>query len=552
MHKPNATNVLDCKSVLRQINIKMKKLQLLIGILVFPFILLAQNHHERLATIDVQHYFFNLELSDASDEITGSALVKIRFRKPVDGFTLDLVKKDGDAGMTVNSVLEDGKKVDFQHAGAALQIKIGPTATNETRTYRIDYQGIPTDGLVIGKNKFGSRTFFGDNWPDRANHWLPTVDHPSDKASVEFVVTAPEHYQVIANGLQIEETNLPDGKKLTHWSESVLLPTKVMVIGVASFAVQWAGETHDIPVTSWVFPENRQAGFYDYAQAVSVLDWFIDHIAPYPYQKLANVQSKTRYGGMENASNIFYFENSVTGNREREALIAHEIAHQWFGNSASEANWHHVWLSEGFATYTTDLYFESVYGRDDFVERMESERQQVIAFANRRLVPIVDTTIENYNQVLNANSYQKGAWVLHMLRHEVGDEAFWKGIRTYYDRYKYSNALTDDLREVMEEVSGKNLKGFFQQWIFQPGHPKLQINWSYDAAKKEVNLSLEQTQKDVLFQFPLDVAMGSQMETIKVNQRNQQFSIKVEEAPTELRVDPKVWLLMEAKIEQKP
>ncbi len=530
----------------------MKKLHLLLLWLSLPILLSAQDHYERLETIDVQHYVFNLELTDASNEIKGSAQIRIRFRKMTDTFTLDLVKKNGTEGMTVTSVLEDGQVVDFQHTGENIRVQISQTEADEIRTYEINYQGIPADGLVIGKNKFGDRTFFGDNWPNRARHWLPTVDHPSDKASVEFIVTAPEHYQVIANGLQVEETNLPDGMKLTHWSETVLLPTKVMVIGVAPFAVQLAGATHDIPVTSWVFPENREEGFYDYAQAVSVLDWFIDHVAPYPYQKLANVQSKTRYGGMENASNIFYFENSVTGNREREALIAHEIAHQWFGNSASEANWHHVWLSEGFATYTTDLYFESVHGRDNFVERMESERQQVITFANRRLAPIVDTTIENYNQVLNANSYQKGAWVLHMLRHEVGDEAFWAGIRTYYDRYQYSNALTKDLQAVMEEVSGQDLEGFFRQWIFQPGHPKLQVSWSYDAANKMINLQVEQTQPDVLFQFPLDISVGEKVVTFEVHQRRQAFTILADEAPDALRLDPRVWLLFEAKINQKP
>lgn len=526
----------------------MNRLLFLFLLNVLPMLAGAQNHYERLETIDIQHYVFNLELTDASNEIKGSAQVRIRFRKTTDGFTLDLVKKNGPEGMTVTSVLEDGQAVDFQHDGEELRIRVPATQADEIRTYEINYQGVPADGLVIGKNKFGDRTFFGDNWPNRARHWLPTVDHPSDKASVEFIVTAPEHYQVVGNGLQIEETNLEEGMKLTHWSETVLLPTKVMVIGVAPFAVQWAGETHDIPVTSWVFPENRKEGFYDYAQAVAVLDWFIDHVAPYPYRKLANVQSKTRYGGMENASNIFYFENSVTGTRERESLIAHEIAHQWFGNSASEANWHHVWLSEGFATYFTDLYFESVHGRDVFVERMESERQQVISFANRRLVPIVDTTITNYNQVLNANSYQKGGWVLHMLRHKIGDEAFWRGIHIYYDRYKYSNALTKDLQAVMEEVSEQDLEGFFRQWIFQPGHPRLQVNWSYDAAKKMINLQVEQTQPDVLFQFPLDVAVGNKVVTFTVDQRRQAFTILADEAPGELRLDPEVWLLFEAEV----
>ncbi|MBK7869810.1 MAG: M1 family metallopeptidase [Saprospiraceae bacterium] len=393
--------------------------------------------------------------------------------------------------------------------------------------------------------------------PNRAHHWLPTVDHPSDKASVEFIVTAPEQYQVIANGIQLEETNLGNGLKLTHWGETVILPTKVMVIGVAPFAVRLARETHGIPVTSWVFRDNRLEGFHDYQPAVDILDWFINHVGPYPYQKLANVQSKTRYGGMENASNIFYNESTVTGKGGRENLLAHEIAHQWFGNSASEANWHHAWLSEGFATYLTDLYVESANGRDAMVSLLESQRQQVIRFANRRFAPIVDTTITDYNQVLNTNSYQKGGWVLHMLRQEIGDEAFWKGIRTYYDRFKYSNALTDDLRRVMEEVSGKDLKAFFQQWLFVAGHPKLEMSWNYNNESKQLTLELKQTQKGAAFQFPIDVGIYYDNETtpdiksFQVKGSSEQFTAKLEKTPTKIILDPNVKLLFEGALVKK-
>ena len=142
-----------------------------------------------------------------------------------------------------------------------------------------------------------------------------------------------------------------------------------MVFGAADFAVQLAGEHEGIPVSSWIFKEQKEKGFYDYAMALPVLEFFTKNVAPYPYEKLANVQSKTRYGGMENASCIFYYEASVKGDRSSEALIAHEIAHQWFGNSASEANWHHVWLSEGFATYWTHLYFEQTQDKSIFENR---------------------------------------------------------------------------------------------------------------------------------------------------------------------------------------
>jgi aminopeptidase N len=260
---------------------------------------------------------------------------------------------------------------------------------------------------------------------------------------------------------------------------------------------------------------------------------------------------------MENASAIFYFENSVTGGREREALIAHEIAHQWFGNTASEANWHHVWLSEGFATYFTILYQESVHGVDKAKQELLADRQQVINFNNRNPRPIVDTTITDYNNVLNTNSYQKGSWVLHMLRQEVGDSAFWKGVRTYYDRYKFSNALTVDFQKVMEEVSGKNLQSFFKQWIFTAGQPKLQVNWNYNAATKDIILEIKQMQSGATFQFPLEVgvyydnAEKPVIQTFNIQKNAETFTIKADKVPTKIVLDPNVKLLFEGSISKK-
>ena len=216
-----------------------------------------------------------------------------------------------------------------------------------------------------------------------------------------------------------------------------------MVIGVADFAVQLAAEINGIPITSWVFPENRDSGFSQYSVSKNILPFFINYIGPYPYRKLANVQSKTIFGGMENAGNIFYYQNSVVMKRPLlkdqkpiEDLFAHETAHQWFGDEVSETDWPHVWLSEGFATYMTQLYMEHRYGTDSLRKRMEHDREEVIAFYKKRKTPVVDTSSANdLLQLLNKNSYEKGGWVLHMLRRKLGDKVFQKGIQTYYAAY---------------------------------------------------------------------------------------------------------------------
>jgi aminopeptidase N len=513
----------------------------------------AQEHLPRFEEIDVQHYQFSLQLNDDNDIIKGAAAIKINFLKSISEFHLDLAEKKSAVkeGMTVSKVLENGKAVTFRHSDEKLFIQpMDKVEKGSTRNYTIHYSGAPGDGLIIAKNKHEDRTFFGDNWPDRAHHWLPTVDHPSDKATVEFIVTAPDHYQVVANGRQFEETNLNDGTKLTHWKESVPLPTKVMVIGVARFAVQLAGDSNGTPVTSWIYPQDREAGFGDYSLAVRVLNYYTEKIGPYPYEKLANVQSKTRYGGMENAGNIFYFEGSVTGNKDHEPLIAHEIVHQWFGNSASELSWHHIWLSEGFATYLTNLYIEDQLGEEAFRERMLSEKNRVIGFYKRSPVPIVNTAVKDYNQLLNPNSYQKGGWVLHMLRHKFGKETFWKGVRLYYDRYKFSNALTKDFQEVMEEVSGEDLSAFFEQWIFKPGQPALNHKWKQE--KNKLWFTITQTQKGDPFFFPLEIELkmedgSSTIQALNIKGSNESFDIKVKGKVSEVIIDPGMKLLFEAK-----
>ena len=515
--------------------------------------------YPRDPNVDVVNYAFHLTLRDDTDEIAGQADVTVRFAAAgVSEIRLDLVGTSAGAetGMTVSRASVEDAAVQFSHRDDRLTITMeSPPAAEERRTYRIEYSGRPADGLIIGENRHGDRTFFGDNWPNRARHWLPTVDHVSDKATVEWIVVAPNRYQVIGNGALIERTDLADGTRLTRWKTRAPIPPKVMVIGAARFAVQRVGDVAGVPVESWVYPQDRDAGFYDYALAEKVLRFFTGHIGPYPYAKLANVQSKTRYGGMENASNIFYREGSVRGNRGSEGLIAHEVAHQWFGDSVTENDWHHVWLSEGFATYFTQLYMEFAYGRDRLAQGMQGARQRVVGFyARSPELAVVAPSITNLNRLLNANSYQKGGWVLHMLRRQVGNEAFWQGIRNYYRTYRDGNALTEDFQAVMEEASSQDLEWFFQQWIFEPGHPQLQARWTYDSAAGRVTVTVEQTQASgTIFRAPLDVgivmANGTvRVETLQLESASQSASFEVDAEPARVVLDPDTWLLFEGEV----
>ncbi len=499
------------------------------------------------AVIDVKHYEFNLQLTDADNMIKGIATIDVRYLKNSDTVSINLVKTNrGGKGMLVSSVKEKEQELKFEQDSDNVVIRTSAKQFEE-HSYTITYSGIPADGLIISNNMFGHRTFFGDNWPNRAHNWLPCVDHPADKATVDFIVTAPDHYQVVANGTKISETNLPEHLKLTHWKENAPLATKVMVIGVADFAVDSSANVEGIPVAAYVFPENQGHGFLDYSAAQEILPYYIKNIGPYAYEKLANVQSKTIFGGMENASAIFYFEKSV-GDKGIESLMAHEIAHQWFGDAATEKSWQHLWLSEGFATYMADMYLEHKYAKTDTLKQLlKAQRTKVVKFARRRFTPVVDTTVNgNYTQLLNANSYEKGGWILHMLRHRLGDTIFWRSIRSYYALYRDKNANTGDLRQVFERNSGRNLQTFFKQWLYTAGHPKLKIDYGYTPEEKALTIHIEQTQ-DQLFEFPIEFSVPGIAKIYSFNIKEKATTVKIalSEKPETLNIDPNVNLLFE-------
>ncbi len=507
----------------------------------------GKDNYRRNISADVIHYEFSVSVSDTSNIIYGHAVITVKFSGPVDTMFFDLKSRGTDEkGMKVQNVVLNNGQITWFHKSDRIMIPMDKSPLpDSTGVFAIDYSGIPADGLIISDNKFKGRTFFADNWPDRARNWIPCVDHPYDKATVDFIITSPEHYKVVGSGHLVEESFMPRGTKLTHWKEDAPLATKVMAIGIASFATQLAGVVDNIPVWTWVFAENRKEGFSDYSVGTKPLALYNSLIGPYSYEKLANVQSKTIFGGLENASCIFYAENSVTGRGRAESLMAHEIAHQWFGNSVTENDWHHIWLSEGFATYMTAVYLEKTYGIEQLDQTMKSARNRVIGFNKRSPQPVIDTTITNLMDLLNPNSYQKGAWVLHMLRRELGDDDFWKGMQLYYERFRNKNALSIDFQNVMEEVSKKNLNSFFNQWLYISGQPDLKISSKLSRGKGKTDITIEQKQSH-LFNFDIELlikdAKGSMLIKVPVSERITNISIE-SDSITDIIPDPNINLL---------
>ena len=508
--------------------------------------------------VDILNYIFDITLSDSSDLVKFKVTIDLRVLDTgVEKIRLDLVntsKKLGNKGMTVNEIKSSGSHLNFLHEQNELWIEMNKILKKNDRIKLIIfYEGIPFEGLQIGENKYGDRTFFSDNWPNKGRHWLATVDHPYDKATCEFIVTAPNHYQVISNGLKIEETNLDGNQKKTHWKQSIPIATWLYVLGVAEFAVQYVDEFDGKSIQTWVFKQDRDAGFYDFAEPTKkALEFYSDNIGPYSYEKLANIQSNSVSGGMEAASAILYSANSVKGDRNNRwrNVVIHEIAHQWFGNSVTEYDWDDVWLSEGFATYFTLLFIEHQYGYDEFMKGLKLSKDKVDSFHKKNPnYTIIHDNLKNMNDVTSSQTYQKGSWVLHMLRGILGDEFFWQGIKNYYSKFKDLNATTEQFRIVMEEVSDVDLSVFFKQWLYRPGSLKLNGNWKFNNQKKEINLTIEQIQNGVdLIEMPIEIGVyfdkSRIIKKINLKEKKSIFNIKLDKKPNKIILDPNHWVLM--------
>ncbi|MGE0042915.1 MAG: M1 family aminopeptidase [Vicinamibacterales bacterium] len=537
----------------------MRMLTLLI-VAACGLVTLHADTYPRNPRVDIVNYSFALELQDRDDRIAGTADIEVRFVGDETSLRFDLVNLDPATGkgMTVSAVTAGGAALAWEHRDNALVIELPrPFRGGERLHVTVAYAGEPASGLKIANNRQGDRTFFSDNWPDKARNWLPTVDHPYDKATSDMIVTAPAHYQVVSNGLLVEQTDLPGDRRLTHWRQSVPIAPWLYVLGVARFAVQQVGTFDGKAIQTWVYAQERDKGFYDFAVPTrDVLSFYSDRIGPFSYEKLANVQSNSVSGGMEAASAIFYSEGSVTGDRSVRwrNVVIHEIAHQWFGNAVTESDWDDVWLSEGFATYFTLLYIEHAYGHDEFLAGLESSRQRVIEFDREHPdYRVVHDNLDDMSQVTTGQVYQKGAWVLHMLRGMMGDEAFWTGIRTYYREHQDANATTADFREAMERASGRDLRGFFDQWLTRGGLVRLDGGWRYDAATKTVTVRLTQRDPARIFTMPLQIGVyfaGSAtptITTVDLSGASQEFRIASDQRPDRVVLDPNHLVLMEAE-----
>jgi len=496
---------------------------------------------------DMLHYRIAVSIPDEGASITGATTAQYIIRGGAGPLRLDF-----DPVFRIDSVVtSDGRDVRFELRDGILEVahwgRVG-----DTLAVTIHYTGEPENGLFIQENVHGNRTAFADNWPNRARHWFPNEDHPSDKAYASFAVEAPRGWKVIANGAFERADTLTSGRTVWQWRTERKIPTYTMVIGGGEMSVTDISGGSSVPQSVWAFPEDSAFAVHmPFKRAARMVRQYSELIGPFPYAKLAHVESSTRFGGMENSSAIFYTERGYQSRSMGESVVAHETAHQWFGDAVTEHDWHHLWLSEGFASYFDPVFYESMGEMDRFRESMQQKKAAYLAsdVVNR---PVIDTTEKNLFALLNSNNYPKGAWILHMLRRQMGDEPFFDGVREYYVTYRDSTALSADLLVIMERHAEQPLRWFFEQWLLQPGYPQLDLAWSYDAAGRSVTARVRQVQDDAWGTFTIAVPLRLELEGRVLNTTAEfagghEVTVRFDDVASEPRgivVDPEGELLL--------
>jgi aminopeptidase N len=498
---------------------------------------------------DALHYDIVIAVSDTGAHFAGEVTTTWRLTS-VEPVVLQL-----DTVFRVVRVLIDGREntrlrrtmfgVENGHVVVPHEKRAGDTLQT-----RVRYHGYPKDGLVI-RRAGDTITVFADNWPDRAHKWFPSQDHPSDKATVAFHVEAPPGHRVIANGTLLKVDTLPGGRTQWHYQLDRPVSTYNMVLGIARFAVTElppAGcAVRCVPLSVWALPGDSANAQIPFRRAGDMIDWLQRQLGPFPYPRLAHVESSTIFGGMENATAIFYDERAMGSGRLGEATVAHETAHQWFGDAVTEADWHHLWLSEGFATF---LAAEWVGHADGDSARRASYAGMRKSVMESRVTerPILDTAATDLMGLLNSNNYPKGALVLHALHGIVGDSAMWRGLRTYQARFRDGVALSSDFAAVMSEVAGRDLTWFFREWLTQPGYPQLEVTRTYDRRARRLTLTVRQVQPEGWGSWTLPqlgFALDGAVRRADVAGRSASVVFdNVDREPAAVRVDPaEQWLL---------
>ena len=308
-----------------------------------------------------------------------------------------------------------------------------------------------------------------------------------------------------------------------------------------------------VPLAVVTYPEDSAwAVAGPFRRAGDMIDFMSETVGPFPYDRLSHVESTTIFGGMENPTAIFYPDKAYGARKLMEETVAHETAHQWFGDAVTESDWHHLWLSEGFATYFAALWLGHADGDSAFRQSMRKGAEEVFGDTTTIERPIIDPAATDLMGLLNTNNYPKGAWVLHSLRGLIGDSAFFAGIREYFKTYRDSTALSSQFAAVMDQAAGTSLTWYFTQALIQPGYPILDLKWKHHGKALDLVITQQQKESWGLYRLPnLEISVDGKIYPVKVEGRETRLTLQsVRSKPKQVVVDPNGWWLLKSNVSE--
>jgi aminopeptidase N len=507
---------------------------------------------------NIKHIKLEVTLDFDAKKITGTATHRLSaIAGPLERLEFDASELD------INAVRAGagGEPASFETSDGKLRIAL-PLAlgAGEEIEIAIDYAGQPRRGLYfVGPdpeypNK--PRQAWTQGEDEDSRYWFPCYDYPNNRTTSEIVATVPEQFTAISNGALVGTSSDGAAKTRTfHWRHDVPHSAYLITLAAGEFAMieERAGS---VPVTYYFAPGREDDARRAFGDTPKMIQFFERVIGvPYPYAKYAQVAvSDFIFGGMENTSATTQTDSTLHDARahldfKSDPLVAHELAHQWWGDLLTCRDWAHAWLNEGFATYFEALWCEENLGADEFAWNVRQDREAYLdEDTNHYRRPIVCNRYRTPIELFDRHLYEKGSLVLHMIRRVSGDDLFFKSLNLYCTRHRGANVITQDLQRAFEDTTGRNLDFFFDQWVYKEGHPEIEVSSSFDDKKKLLSVTVKQTHKtgDTIvsaFSFPVTIALmdADGRETrhrVEIKDREQVFNFVMDKAPKAVRFDP--------------
>jgi len=527
----------------------------------------ADEPYARSKDYDLQHSRIALNFQTDERKVIGDVTHSLTLLR--DG--LEKIWFDS-VDLQIESVQVNKNKAKFETTATRLIVDL-PKGAKVGSKYdvQIKYEGKPRKGLyfILPDKDYPNRPLeiWTQGESEDTRFYLPTYDYPNDRLTTETILTVPESWLTVSNGKLVGVSEARDGMKTWTWKESEPSSTYLITVVAGEF-VEVKDAWRTIPVTYYAPKDRGDRLTPNYSRTPAMLELFSKKLGvDYPWEKYAQVMvDEFVAGGMENSSATTNTADSLTHakyipefEQNQDPLIAHELGHQWFGDLVTTKDWANLWLNEGFATFMETVWEENHFGKDvaDY-SRWESVREW-FSIGSLYEKPIVRYNFGEEADEFDGNAYGKGGLVLYMLRHQLGDTAFYAGLKHYLEANRGKNVVTADLTRAMEEATHTNVDLFFQQWVYGAGAPKLDLSYTYDETKKQVALTVKQTQKVEgrvgLFQFPVDVEItstsGPKLYPIRVTKEQEVFTFPADSTPLMVLFDKGTQILKSAQFKKE-